>query len=80
MYVHIYIFNNIIIICYPTTPSQIFGLWASFEFLNSLNSEEISNCVKELKDYAIKELNKLEKVIIYNQNLSENVGIIITIH
>jgi len=57
--------------------AQIFGLRASFEFLDSLNSEEISNCLKELKDYAIKELSKLEKVVIYNQNLSENIGIIL---
>ena len=57
--------------------AQIFGLRASFEFLDSLNSEEISNYGKKLKDYAIKELSKLEKVIIYNQNLSENIGIIL---
>jgi len=57
--------------------AQIFGLRVSFEFLDSLNSEEISNYGKKLKDYAIKELSKLEKVIIYNQNLLENVGIIL---
>jgi len=57
--------------------AQIFGLRVSFEFLDSLNSEEISNYGKKLKDYAIKELSKLEKVIIYNQNLSENIGIIL---
>ena len=57
--------------------AQIFGLRASFEFLNSLDSEEISNYEKELKDYAVKELAKLKKIVIYNQHLLENIGIIL---
>ena len=57
--------------------AQIFGLRASFEFLNNLDSKEISDYEKELKDYAIKELAKLEKIIIYNQHLLENIGIIL---
>jgi len=57
--------------------AQIFGLRASFEFLSNLDSKEISNYEKELKDYAVKELAKLKKIIIYNQHLLENIGIIL---
>jgi len=49
--------------------AQIFGLKASFEFLNSLNIKEISNYEKELKNYAISELEKLGKVTIHNKDL-----------
>ncbi|CAI2162442.1 10714_t:CDS:2 [Funneliformis geosporum] len=49
--------------------AQIFGLQKSFEFLNGFGIREISNYEKELKDYAITELAKLKKIIIYNQNL-----------
>ncbi|CAI2196608.1 8600_t:CDS:2, partial [Funneliformis geosporum] len=49
--------------------AQIFGLQKSFEFLNELGIQEISNYEKKLKDYAVKELAKLEKIIIYNQAL-----------
>jgi len=45
-------------------------LQKSFEFLNSLDIQEISKYEKELKDYAIKELAKLKKIIVYNQNLT----------
>lgn len=56
--------------------AQIFGLQKSFEFLNSLDDKETSNYEKKLKNYALKELGKLEKIIIYNQNL-ETAGIIL---
>ena len=57
--------------------AQIFGLRASFEFLNNLDNEEIRSYEKELKDYAVKELAKLKKIVIYNQHLLENIGIIL---
>jgi cysteine desulfurase/selenocysteine lyase len=56
--------------------AQIFGLKKSFEFLNSLDIKELSNYEKELKDYTLKELAKLEKVIIYNQKL-ETIDIVL---
>ncbi|CAH1756406.1 3321_t:CDS:2 [Entrophospora sp. SA101] len=56
--------------------AQIFGLKKSLEFLNSLDIQEISNYEKELKDYAVKELAKLENIIIYNKNL-ETVDIVL---
>ena len=49
--------------------AQIFGLKKSFEFLNNLDIKEVSKYEKELKDYAVRELAKLKKVIIYNRNL-----------
>jgi len=49
--------------------AQIFGLQKSFEFLSSFDIQKISNYEKELKDYAITELEKLKKIIIYNQDL-----------
>lgn len=49
--------------------AEIFGLKKSFEFLNSLDLKEIVDYERELKNYALRELAKLEKVIIYNQNL-----------
>jgi len=56
--------------------AQIFGLKKSFEFLNDLDIQEIINYEKGLKDYALNQLEKLEKVIIYNKNL-ETVDIIL---
>jgi len=56
--------------------AQIFGLKKSFEFLNSLDIKEVSKYEKELKDYAIRELAKLKKIIIYNKDL-EAVDIIL---
>lgn len=56
--------------------AQIFGLKASFEFINSLSTKEINNYEKELKDYALKELTKLKNIIVYNQKL-ETVGIVL---
>jgi cysteine desulfurase / selenocysteine lyase len=56
--------------------AQIFGLKASLEFFNSFDNKEISNYEKELTDYSIKELIKLKKITIYNQNL-ETFGIIL---
>ncbi|CAG8447666.1 11324_t:CDS:2 [Racocetra fulgida] len=56
--------------------AQIFGLKASFEFLNSLDIKEINNYERELKNYALGKLKELEKVIIYNQEL-ETVDIIL---
>jgi len=49
--------------------AQIFGLKKSLEFLNNLDIQEIINYEKELKNYAFSELKKLEKIIIYNENL-----------
>lgn len=56
--------------------AQIFGLKKSFEFLNSLDIKEINNYEKELKDYAMKKLTQLEKIITYNQKL-ETLSIIL---
>ncbi|MCE8163929.1 MAG: aminotransferase class V-fold PLP-dependent enzyme [Candidatus Moeniiplasma glomeromycotorum] len=56
--------------------AQIFGLQKSFEFLNSLDIQETSGYEKKLKNYALQELGKLKKVIIYNKNLA-SVGIIL---
>jgi cysteine desulfurase/selenocysteine lyase len=57
--------------------AQIFGLKASFEFLNSLDIKEIKTYETKLKKYALNELAKLkEKVIIYNQDL-ETVDIVL---
>jgi len=56
--------------------AQIFGLKAGFEFLNSLDIKEISAYEKELKNYAISELEKLEKVTIYNKDL-ETIDIVL---
>jgi len=56
--------------------AQIFGLKKSFEFLNNLDIKEVKKHEKELKDYAIRELAKLKKIIIYNKNL-ETVDIIL---
>jgi len=47
-----------------------------FEFLNSLDIKEVNSYEKKLKDYAIKELTKLKKIVIYNKNL-ETVDIIL---
>ncbi|CAI2179822.1 4946_t:CDS:2, partial [Funneliformis geosporum] len=56
--------------------AQIFGLQASFEFLNNLDIKEVSNYEKELKNYAISELKKLEKITIYNKDL-ETIDIVL---
>jgi cysteine desulfurase / selenocysteine lyase len=56
--------------------AQIFGLQASFEFLNSLDNKEVLAYEKELKNYAISELKKLEKVTIYNKDL-ETIDIVL---
>ncbi|CAG8558187.1 330_t:CDS:10 [Ambispora leptoticha] len=56
--------------------AQIFGLKASFEFLNNLDIKAVSTYEKELKNYAINELEKLEKVTIYNKNL-ETIDIVL---
>ena len=56
--------------------AQIFGLKASFEFLNSLDIKEVSTYEKEIKNYAISELEKLEKITIYNKNL-ETIDIVL---
>ena len=50
--------------------AQIFGLKKSFEFLNSLDIKEIEKQERELRDYFIRELLKLDKAIIYNQNVN----------
>lgn len=49
--------------------AQIFGLKAGLEFSNYLCFKEIRKHEKELRNYTLKKLAKLEKVIIYNQNL-----------
>jgi len=56
--------------------AQIFGLKKGFEFLNDLDIKEVNKYEKELKDYAVRELAKLKKVITYNRNL-ETVDIIL---
>jgi cysteine desulfurase / selenocysteine lyase len=56
--------------------AQIFGLKASFEFLNNLDIKEVFTYEKELKNYAISELEKLEKITIYNKNL-ETIDIVL---
>jgi cysteine desulfurase/selenocysteine lyase len=56
--------------------AQIFGLQKSLEFLKSLDAKEVIDYEKELKNHALKELKKLAKIIIYNQNL-ETIDIIL---
>src|SRR4051812_7639271 len=56
--------------------AQIFGLKKSFEFLNSLDIKEVNSYERKLKNYTIKELVKLKKIVIYNQNL-ETIDIIL---
>jgi cysteine desulfurase/selenocysteine lyase len=56
--------------------AQIFGLKASFEFLNNLEIEAINKNEKELKDHFLKIVRKLKEVIIYNQG-SETTNIIL---
>ncbi|WNE40097.1 MAG: Cysteine desulfurase SufS [Mycoplasmataceae bacterium] len=56
--------------------AQIFGLKKSFEFLNSLDIKEIEKQEINLKNYFIKELLKLDKATIYNQN-ANSVNIIL---
>src|SRR6185369_1108453 len=45
-------------------------------FLNSLDIKEVSTYEKEIKNYAISELEKLEKITIYNKNL-ETIDIVL---
>jgi cysteine desulfurase/selenocysteine lyase len=56
--------------------AQIFGLKASFDFLNELDMKEVYNYEKSLRDYALQELKKIEKISIYNYNL-EAVGVVL---
>jgi cysteine desulfurase/selenocysteine lyase len=56
--------------------AQIFGLKKSFEFLNNLDIKKIENEERNLKNYFIKESLKLDKVIIYNQNV-DSINIIL---
>jgi cysteine desulfurase/selenocysteine lyase len=56
--------------------AQIFGLKKSFEFLNNLDIKKIENEERNLKNYFIKESLKLDKVVIYNQNV-DSVNIIL---
>ena len=50
--------------------AQIFGLKASFEFLNKINYLDIYHHENNLRNYALSKLKKIEDVFIYNQNLS----------
>ncbi|WNE40966.1 MAG: Cysteine desulfurase SufS [Mycoplasmataceae bacterium] len=50
--------------------AQIFGLKASFEFLNNLEIEKIKKREENLKNYLVKELSKLKEVTIYNYETS----------
>lgn len=56
--------------------AQIFGLKKSFEFLDNLDIKKIEKQERNLKNYFIKELIKLDKVIIYNQNI-DSINIIL---
>jgi cysteine desulfurase/selenocysteine lyase len=56
--------------------AQIFGLKKSFEFLNNLDIKKIENEERNLKNYFIKESLKLDKVVIYNQNV-DSINIIL---
>ncbi|MCE8163772.1 MAG: aminotransferase class V-fold PLP-dependent enzyme [Candidatus Moeniiplasma glomeromycotorum] len=56
--------------------AQIFGLKKSLEFLSGWEVKEIVRFERELKNYALNELIKLKKIILYNQNL-ETVDIVL---
>jgi len=49
--------------------AQIFGLKASFEFLNKLNLNTVNKHKNNLLNYAQEKLKKFNGIIIYNQNL-----------
>ena len=46
----------------------IFGFKRAIEFIEEIGIENIHNHEKELKEYAIKEMEKLDNVIIYNKD------------
>lgn len=52
--------------------AQIFGLKASFEFLNKINYSIIYQHQNKLRNYALSQLEKVKNILIYNQNLSVN--------
>lgn len=56
--------------------AQIFGLKASFYFLNSLKIEKIESYEKKLKNYLIKRLNLLKNINLYSKN-KETLNIIL---
>jgi len=57
--------------------AQIFGLGASFEFLNKINPLDISQHHKKLYSYTLPKLKKIKNVFIHNQNLLVTTNIII---
>jgi cysteine desulfurase / selenocysteine lyase len=52
--------------------AQIFGLKASFEFLNKINSLIIYQHQNKLRNYALLQLEKIKNIFIYNQKLPTN--------
>jgi cysteine desulfurase/selenocysteine lyase len=50
--------------------AQIFGLKASFEFLNKLKTDNIYQQEINLRNYTLQRLRKMKNIIIYNQNLA----------
>lgn len=48
--------------------AEIIGFAKAIEYINSIGLDNIQQYEKELKEYAIKKLSKLDNIIIYNQN------------
>lgn len=48
--------------------AEVIGFKRAVEYLNEIGMENIHNYEKELKQYAIEKLSKLDNVIIYNKN------------
>lgn len=52
--------------------AQIFGLKASFEFLNKIEPFDIYQHENNLRNYTLTKLKKIKKIIVYNENLMVN--------
>lgn len=48
--------------------AEVIGLARAIDYLNDIGMDNIHNYEKELKQYAISELNKLDNVIVYNKD------------
>ncbi len=49
------------------------GLKAAIEYLQTIGMQQIASYEKELKEYAIQQLKKLDNVILYNSNSSSGI-------
>ncbi|RHU01198.1 MULTISPECIES: aminotransferase class V-fold PLP-dependent enzyme [Erysipelotrichaceae] len=46
----------------------VFGLHAAIDYINALGKENIHAYEKQLRDYAVSEMKKMDHIIIYNEN------------